>query len=213
MKSKYNYTFNDVLENLYGSSISPTNFLASDVIKQIMEEVIAVNVAKSLSELGTYTGVLIYTITWANFIPDVINNVYRLHFENYCLFSDVELSSKSTQAKLWLIKFLTLLNQTAFRYKTLLGAYDSQKSKLLDKLSSSNTGLAKFNDTPQGSGDYADDTHTTNITKTSSETLTEIKTPIERLREIQDGFSDVLARWSEEFDNLFMEEANLDYEG
>lgn len=213
MKSKYYYTFNDVLENLYGASIYPTSTLASDVIKQIIEEEIAVNVAQSLSEIGTTSGGFVYTLTWANNVPAVINNVYRLHFENYCLMSDVELSSKSTQAKWWLLKFLTLLNQTAFRYKTLLSAYDSQKTKLLDKLSSVNTGLAKFNDTPQGSGDFSDDTHTTNITKTSSETQMEIKTPIERLKEIQDGFSDVLARWSEEFDNLFLEEANLDYEG
>ena len=212
MKSKYYYTFNDVLENLYGASIHPTNTLASDVIKQVMEEEIAINVAKSLSELGTITGNLLYTITWANHIEDVINNVYRLQFENYCLYSDVELSPKSTQAKWWLIKFLTLLNQTAFRYKSLLSAYDTEKTKLLDKLETINSGLAKFNDTPQGSGDYSDDTHTTNLTRTTSTTSTEVMTPIQRLKEIQDGFSDVLARWSEEFDNLFLEEANLDYE-
>lgn len=209
MKSKYNYTFNDILENLYGSSIDVFTDLASEVVSDFIEDYVSSSVAGSLSELGSLSG---GTWTWSNYVASVINNVYQLHHENYCVFSEVQLSAPSTQAKVFMMKFLTLLNQTAFRYKSLLSAYDSQKTKLLDKLSSSNTGLAKFNDTPQGSGDFSDDTHTTNVTRTTSETQTEVKTPIERLKEIQDGFSDVLARWSEEFDNLFLEEANLDYE-
>ena len=209
MKSRYNYTFNDILEDLYGASPNPCLDLASDDIKDFIENNLSSSVAGSLSEIGTLTG---GTWAWATYVDKVINNVYQLHHENYCVFSDVALSPSSSQAKIFMMKFLTLLNQTAFRYKSLLSAYDSQKTKLLDKLSSINTGLAKFNDTPQGSGDFSDDTHTTNITKTSSETQTEVKTPIERLKEIQDGFSDVLARWSEEFDNLFLEEANLGYE-
>lgn len=209
MKSKYNYTFNDILENLYGSSIDVFTDLASEVVSDFIEDYVSSSVAGSLSEIGTLTG---GTWAWSTYVDKVINNVYQLHHENFCVFSEVQLSAPSTQAKTFMMKFLTLLNQTAFRYKSLLSAYDSQKTKLLDKLSSINTGLAKFNDTPQGSGDFSDDTHTTNVTKTSSETQTEVKTPIERLKEIQDGFSDVLARWSEEFDNLFLEEANLGYE-
>ena len=209
MKSKYNYNFNDVLENLYGSSISPLTDLASDVVKDFIENNLSNGVAGSLSEIGTLSG---GTWTWANYVASVINNVYQLHHENYCVFSDVALSSVSIQSKLFMMKFLTLLNQTAFRYKSLLSAYDTEKTKLLDKLETTNTGLAKFNDTPQGSGDYSDDTHTSNLTRTTSTTSTEVMTPIQRLKEIQDGFSDVLARWSEEFDNLFLEEANLDYE-
>ena len=212
MKSRYNYTLNDVLDNLYGSSVNPVSFLASDVIKSIMEEEIPVNVAKSLSELGTYTGSPLYTITWATYIPDVLNNVYRLHFDNYCVFTDVELSPKSQQAKLWLLKFLTLVNQTAPRYKNLLTLYKAQETHLLDKLQSTNTGFARFNDTPQGSGDFADDTHATNITNTSSIIESEVKTPMERLKEIQDGYSDLLAKWSEELSVMFLEEGNLDYE-
>ena len=209
MKSKYNYTFNDILENLYGASVNPYTDLASILVADFIENNVSSAVAGSLSEIGTLTG---GTWTWANYVASVINNVYQLHHENYCVFSDVALSPSSSQAKLFMMKFLTLLNQTAFRYKSLLSAYDTEKTKLLDKLETINSGLAKFNDTPQGSGDYSDDTHTTNLTRTTSTTSTEVMTPIQRLKEIQDGFSDVLARWSEEFDNLFLEEANLDYE-
>ena len=68
------------------------------------------------------------------------------------------------------------------------------------------------NDTPQNTGDFADDTHTSHITQTSGTSEVEVKTPIERLKEIQDGYSDVLARWSEEFNTLFLEEGNLSYD-
>ena len=209
MKSRYNYTFNDILENLYDSSLNPCLDLASDVIKDFIETNLSSSVAGTLSEIGSLSG---GSWTWTNYVASVINNVYQLHHENFCVFSDVELTSVSEQAKLFMMKFLTLLNQTAFRYKSLLSAYDTEKTKLLDKLETINTGLAKFNDTPQGSGDYADDTHTTNLTRTTSTTSTEVMTPIQRLKEIQDSFSDVLARWSEEFNNLFLEEANLSYE-
>ena len=208
MKSKYNYTFNDVLELIEEAQVSPWNDLASDIIKDFFEGGLSSGVQSSFNEVGTMSG---GSLTYAPYVKQVIDNVYRLHFENYCVFTDFE-TLFPNECKKFVIKFLTLLNQTAPRYKKLLELYKSQENKLLDKLSTINSGLAKFNDTPQGSGDFSGDTHTTNITKTSSESQVEVRTPIERLKEIQDSYSDVLARWSEEFDNLFLEEGNFDYE-
>ena len=208
MKSKYNYTFNDILNLLMNDTYYPLQETGSSIIKAVIEDYISSSVIGSLSEIGTMSG---GTFTFASNVAPVVDNIYRLHFENYCVFTDLEVEALS-KGKLFILKFLTLLNQTASRYKKLLELYKSQENKLLDKLSTINSGLAKFNDTPQGSGDFSGDTHTTNITKTSSESQVEIRTPIERLKEIQDSYSDLIARWSEEFDNLFLEEGNLDYE-
>lgn len=208
MKSKYSYTLNDILELLTNSSYNPWTDTGSSIVKEIIEENISSSVVASLGEIGTMSGA---TFTYATHVAKVVDNVYRLHNENYCVFVDLE-ASASSESKRFLMKFLTLLNQTAPRYKELLTYYKAEETKLLDRLKTTSSGLAKFNDTPQGSGDYSDDTHTTNITSTSGETEVEIKTPIERLKEIQDSYSDVLARWSEEFDNLFLEEGNLAYD-
>ena len=208
MKNKYNYTFNDVLELLQSDSFSPWLDTGSSIIKEVIEDVFSSSVISSLKEIGTLSG---GTLTLDTNVASVLDNVYRLHFENYCVFVDLQ-SEALAESKRFMVKFLSLLNETAPRYKTLLNLYDSQKTKLLDKLSSTNNGLAKFNDTPQGTGDFSDDTHTTNITKTTSTTETEVKTPIERLKEIQDSYSDLIARWSAEFDNLFLEEGNFVYD-
>ena len=208
MKTKYNYTFNDILELLGENTYYPWLDVGSTILKGIIEDKVSSSVISSLGEIGTLSG---GTLTFATYIPDILNNVYQLHNENYCVFTD-NVSVASSEALRFLMKFLTLLNQTAPRYKELLAYYNAQKTKLLDKLKTINTGLVKFNDTPQGSGDFSDDTHTSNITSTSGSSEMEVKTPIERLKEIQDSYSDVLARWSEEFNNLFVEEGNFAYE-
>ena len=209
MKHRYNYTFNDVLELLASDSFNTWTNTGSAILKDIIEDVVSSSVMASLSEIGTLSG---GTLTYASHIASLLDNIYRLHEENYCVFVDFE-SQRETESKRFLIKFLTLINQTAPRYKKLLDLYTSQATHLLDGLSTSNSGLVKFNDTPQGSGDFADDTHTTNITKTSSSTQTDVRTPMEKLKEIQDSYSDLLAKWSEEISVMFLEEGNFAYEG
>ena len=209
MKSKYNYTFNDVLELLGGSTYNPWTDTGSTILKGIIEDELSSSVIASLSEIGTLSG---GTLTYASHIASLLDNLYRLHEENYCVFVDLETSATS-ESKRFIVKLLTLINQTAPRYKKLLTLYASEESKLLDGLTTESDGFVKFNDTPQGSGDFSDDTHATNITKTNSTTTTDVKTPMEKLKEIQDSYSDLLARWSEECSVLFLEEGNLDYEG
>lgn len=209
MKSKYNYTFNDVLELLTGTTLQPWIDTGSNIFQSIIEDELSNNVIASLSEIGSLSG---ETFTYATHIASLLDNLYRLHEENYCVFVDLETSANS-ESKRFIVKLLTLINQTAPRYKKLLTLYASEESKLLDGLTTESDGFVKFNDTPQGSGDFSDDTHATNVTKTNSTTTTDVKTPMEKLKEIQDGYSDLLARWSEECSALFLEEGNLDYEG
>ena len=209
MKSKYNYTFNDILNILLNDNLEPWSDTGSSIFKTLLEDtLLSSSVIASFNEIGSLSG---GQYTYATYIDKVLDNIYRLHNENYCVFVDLE-SSASTEGKRFIVKFLTLLNQTAPRYKLLLKLYKDEENKMLDKLSTTNSGLAKFNDTPQGSGDFSDDTHATNVTITSSTSQSEIKTPMERLKEIQDNYADTLARWSEEFNNLFLEEGNLAYD-
>ena len=69
------------------------------------------------------------------------------------------------------------------KYSLLIQNLNNNKSKLLDDVKSSS--IARFNDTPQNSGDFSDDNHTSNITKTESSS--NVSTMMARLNEIEDN--------------------------
>ena len=69
------------------------------------------------------------------------------------------------------------------KYSLLIQNLSNNKAKLLDDVKSSS--IARFNDTPQNSGDFSDDQHTSNITKT--ENSSNVGTMMQRLNEIEDN--------------------------
>ena len=69
------------------------------------------------------------------------------------------------------------------KYSLLIQNLNNNKQKLLDDVKSSS--IARFNDTPQNSGDFSDDQHTSNITKTESSS--NVGTMMARLNEIEDN--------------------------
>ena len=68
------------------------------------------------------------------------------------------------------------------KYVMLIKNLNNNKAKLLDDVKSSS--IARFNDTPQNSGDFSDDPHTSTITKT--ENSSNVGTMMQRLNEIED---------------------------
>ena len=126
----------------------------------------------------------------------------------YILIDDTKSDYKEFTAP-FLRKVLNILNGSFDRYNAVYEAFETQKSKLLDTIKTTQLGSAKFNDTPQGNGDYSDDTHTTNITLTKGETESDNLTPVMRLKEIEDSLNDILFNWSKEFEKIFVEGGNL----
>ena len=84
--------------------------------------------------------------------------------------------TKAGQIYAWLIS-------SSDKYSLLIKNLTANKSKLLDDVKSSS--VARFNDTPQNSGDFSDDNHTSNITKTESSS--NVGTMMQRLNEIEDN--------------------------
>lgn len=115
-------------------------------------------------------------------------------------FPPSEETAKKIQS--WKNKFHYLYETTKGRYEALLAAYKAAEGKLLDKLSAST--VARFNDTPQNSGLWDDDRHTTNITQTTSETDGEPL--IDRLNRIQSAYRNLMDEWCNAFAPLFGEE-------
>ena len=81
------------------------------------------------------------------------------------------------------------------KYTMLIQNLENNKSKLLDDVKSSST--SRFNDTPQNSGDFSDDQHTSTVTKT--ENSSNVGTMMARLNEIEDNIKQLYIDWSNEF--------------
>ena len=81
------------------------------------------------------------------------------------------------------------------KYVMLIQNLNANKAKLLDDVKSSS--IARFNDTPQNSGDFSDDNHTSNITTTTNSS--NVGTMMQRLNEIEDNIKQLYIDWSDEF--------------
>ena len=81
------------------------------------------------------------------------------------------------------------------KYSMLIQNLNANKAKLLDDVKSAST--SRFNDTPQNSGDFSDDQHTSTVTKT--ENSSNVGTMMQRLNEIEDNIKQLYIDWSNEF--------------
>ena len=81
------------------------------------------------------------------------------------------------------------------KYSLLIQNLEANKSKLLDDVKSAS--ISRFNDTPQNSGDFSDDNHTSTVTKT--ENSSNVGTMMARLNEIEDNIKQLYIDWSNEF--------------
>ena len=81
------------------------------------------------------------------------------------------------------------------KYSLLIQNLEANKTKLLDDVKSAS--ISRFNDTPQNSGDFSDDQHTSTVTKT--ENSSNVGTMMARLNEIEDNIKQLYMDWSDEF--------------
>lgn len=81
------------------------------------------------------------------------------------------------------------------KYGLLIQNLEANKTKLLDDVKSAS--ISRFNDTPQNSGDFSDDQHTSTVTKT--ENSSNVGTMMQRLNEIEDNIKQLYIDWSNEF--------------
>lgn len=87
------------------------------------------------------------------------------------------------------------LKSSSEKYVLLIKNLEANKSKLLDDVKSAS--ISRFNDTPQNSGDFSDDNHTSTVTKT--ENSSNVGTMMARLNEIEDNIKQLYIDWSNEF--------------
>lgn len=163
----------------------------------------------SLIQAGFQTSVLDSDFAWTNEnYPKVLDLVIRRHITDYCVVSDSELYP-ATPAKNFLAKLIYVLEMTTPRYTTLINSYEESRENLLNPVIIKTTGINRFNDTPQDEGDFANDSHTTNLTEIENKTENDADTAMGRIREIEENYKNLLLIWSREFESLFLSEENI----
>lgn len=109
----------------------------------------------------------------------------------------------------WVNKFIALLNDTHAYYITLLSSYADAQAHLMDDIKATSKNKVKFNDTPQNPNTldvYEGDNYITHFTATEGETSSELMSKINRLKEIQDNYKDMMSIWVRDFERIFYQE-------
>ena len=231
IKSKF-YTFQEVL-NLYPDDaprFPHDTQLASDWFTSMLEDASLEPAVYTLSEF--FTDDLINQI-----INALITIVYYRHDEDYFwelimpINEDIELEQEDF--KYAIKKLMNVLDLTLPKYIPMLQQNEWASTcpitpnvdEVVEETSGDNhlesTGTNRFNDTPQNSGVYGDDPHTTNINESSNENdgdfssnnkrtnSTNIGTLMSRLEEMYKNFRSIILEWSNEFNQLFFKEEQL----
>lgn len=143
-------------------------------------------------------------------LSDLWKLVYARFKDHFCYKSDIEVI-QDKDAYNFMLKVVNVIVMTYDKYAKILDIYDSNKSKLMDRVKTTSTSKNKFNDTPQNedNGSFEDDDHVTNINMANAETETDANTIMGRIKEINDSYQNILLQWANEFDKLFIEEGNV----
>ena len=157
-------------------------------------------------------------LTYANFskpIGSVETIETRTCFKNYIwprFYQEAVIYTDSDETEDFVEKFartkvgqiMSWWQSSSEKYILLIQNLEANKAKLLDDVKSSS--VARFNDTPQNSGDFSDDPHTSTITKT--ENSSNVGTMMQRLNEIEDKIKQLYLDWSDEFRKFIIWSAN-----
>ena len=154
----------------------------------------------------------------------IINSVIERYYDWYCFEilvnpladSDSEINKKTMQ---FFTQFINVYNNTYDKYVSLLSNLANLKNSLISgkdnsfhsETDTTGNGLNRFNDTPQNSGTFDDDMHTTNLTETETSGNSETTGNnvnndlynVEKLELLNRKYQNVMLDWSNEFRRLF----------
>lgn len=192
--TRHYLTLNDLIEAALGEEL-PEAYLLGDTpdisqgLKQIIIELLG---TPSSANPIVATASTEFWCKW--FVPYYLDE-YVGYYDEGTDNNDVEVYAN------FMRRYINVYRNTYEKYQAILKAYRQAEVDLLKPILSKST--SRYNDTPQNSGLYEDDSHTSNITASESET--DAATPMERIREIHDQYDNVYYEWLKEFHILFVE--------
>lgn len=145
-------------------------------------------------------------------IDALMRVVYAKYYNWHCLrkeipcYSDTIPAITSNDLKELYIKLINIINMTFNRYWVLFNSYKKYQDDPTAKMESSDGSVTRFNDTPQNSGLYDDDNHTSHITQYEHNSSMDSASIMKRLEEVNENWRSILYAWSNEFKGLFIKE-------
>ena len=162
----------------------------------------------SLQTILTQYGIN-YIIEQNSMIETLFKKLYN-RFNTYEIFEISACDSSETKIRqmfsAWLVKFINEYENTKVYYETLIKAYENALPTIMNDVEATTENEVVFNDTPQVEGGiFKTNDYATTYTKTGSTSKSPMKTPIERLKDIQDNLRNLWKDWTNHFHLLFVE--------
>lgn len=150
-----------------------------------------------------------YSIEQNSMIETLFKKIYN-RFNTYEIFELSACDSSETKVRqmfsAWLVKFINEYENTKVYYETLIKAYENSLPTIMNDVEATTENEVVFNDTPQVEGGiFKTNDYATTYTKTGSTSKSPMKTPIERLKDIQDNLRNLWKDWTNHFHLLFVE--------
>ena len=152
----------------------------------------------------------------------LFNRVIERYWDEIVFVSDEEMENPLNilsypdilyKTRRFLGKFIDLVLFTYEKYTTILKAYSDNRANLMDQLSKTISGndTRRDNDTPQDSGTFDDDSHTSFISQGEIENneYWDDAPLIDRLDKIEKLYQQTMKNWVNEFKDLFIEGGNI----
>lgn len=150
-----------------------------------------------------------YIIEENSMIETLFKKIYN-RFNTYEIFETSACDSSETKVRQllreWIVKFINEYENTKVYYETLIKAYENALPTIMNDVEATTENEVVFNDTPQVEGGiFKTNDYATTYTKTGSTSKSPMKTPIERLKDIQDNLRNLWKDWTNHFHLLFVE--------
>ena len=195
---KYNdrryFTLDDVKRNIDLLPITEGPF-SMEVSAVKMAEFIT----KAIKKCGWTTPLRDWNDSFSNYIDICWQNyIWPKFYDKVICYTDDDEIADNESAKVFanfVGPIIAWMNASNTKFSLLIANQEANKDKLLQQIKSSS--VNRFNDTPQNQGQFEDDSHNTNVTKT--ENATDGATLLARLNEIEDNLKRLYEDWSNEF--------------
>lgn len=196
-------TFRDVIKYVLGNekvnpNISFKTFVENDFNTTYVDtyafDLAGVNVKSIYTADTDYN---LFSLLYSRFSDEIIyTHSSKLNIET---FEDHKLKVAK-----FINKIYNVYTYKSDKYISLLTYYNNNRENLLNAIKVTSKAVNRFNDTPQLSGNYIDESYTSNIGINDNEINNEKDTLIMRLAEIQNHYKDVLNDFIDEFKRVFI---------
>ena len=156
-------------------------------------------ISKVIKKCGWTTPLRDWNDSFSNYIDICWQNyIWPKFYDKAICYTDDDEIADNESAKVFanfVGPIISWMNASDTKFSLLIANQEANKDKLLQQIKSSS--VNRFNDTPQNQGQFEDDSHNTNFTKT--ENATDGATLLARLNEIEDNLKRLYEDWSKEF--------------